>query len=181
LEYNETRHTTIHDLGGIQQTEKPFESLTGIYEIESLFRWKTIYLTAQGLLEIAAYVEQYRDRLEQEAINSTPSLPTDRYYVQRLTPTEYRVRERMKEGLNGPHDPSVEVFKNRRNEASIYYTAYSFAGRMNEQQRELDERYGHWVRHAITSEIVQNEHGSYRLTYFNKGEANDFDPFRGLE
>ena len=67
----------------------------------------------------------------------------DRYYVQRLTEEVFLIRERLfADGGPGPDDRLVRSFGNRDD-------AYMYAGSLNEKQRKLDEKYGHWVQHAI--------------------------------
>jgi hypothetical protein len=150
MEYSEERHIAIQDLGTVLQEKDPFESLEGIYAVRSLFKWKTLYLTAQGMLELAAYIERNRAKLEQEASRSIISLPDDRYYVQALSATNYLVRERLEVGQQTPDDPVVKEFGDKRPRA------YAFAGHLNNYQRQLDARYGHWVRHAAISREAQD-------------------------
>ena len=67
----------------------------------------------------------------------------DRYYVQRLTEQVFLIRERLSaDGGPGPDDRLVRSFGNRDD-------AYTFVGRINDRQRQLDEHYGHWAQHAI--------------------------------
>jgi len=65
----------------------------------------------------------------------------DRYYVQRLTEEVYVIREcKSTDGEPGPDDHIVRSFK-------IRHDADRYAKSVNDQQRKLDEDYGHWVHH----------------------------------
>lgn len=67
----------------------------------------------------------------------------DRYYVQRLTEQVFLVRERTSsEGEARADDRIVRSF-DVRHDANLYVES------MNEQQRMLDEQYGHWAQHAL--------------------------------
>lgn len=67
----------------------------------------------------------------------------NRYYVQRLTEQVFLIRERLSsEGEPGLDDHIVRSFAFREE-------AYRYADKINEKQRELDERYGHWTQRAI--------------------------------
>ncbi len=153
------RHITIQDLEGSQRKEDSFESLQGLYTINSIFQWKTLAITAQGMLEIADYVEQNRARLAQEAARPIISLPEDRYYIEQVSATEYQVRERLEASLNSPYDPVIRLFGNQSAGRKLRYQAYAFAGHLNAYQSQLDEAYGPWIRHAALVKTVQNEHG----------------------
>lgn len=76
--------------------------------------------------------------------NSTNSLlAEDRYYVQFLTPQVSLVRERVSTDQgSGLGDRLVRSFELRQD-------AYMYASTLNDAQRKLDERYGHWVQNAI--------------------------------
>jgi len=67
----------------------------------------------------------------------------DRYYVQRLTEHVFLIRERLSASAGPkPNDRHIRSFDNHRD-------AYLYASNMNEIQRKLDERYGHWAQHAV--------------------------------
>lgn len=67
----------------------------------------------------------------------------DRYYVQRLTEQVFLVRERMSvDGAPGPDDRIVRSF-------NVRHDAYMYVSSVNDEQRKLDEQYGHWAQHAI--------------------------------
>jgi hypothetical protein len=65
---SETRQAQVRDLGAASPEAEEHTLLwPGIYAIDSLYSKETLQVPAQGLLEIAAYVEQNRAKLEQEA------------------------------------------------------------------------------------------------------------------
>jgi hypothetical protein len=69
----------------------------------------------------------------------------DRYYVQRLTEQVFLIRERMSaDGEPGPGDRLVRSF-------DVRHDAYLYAESVNDRQRKLDERYGHWMQDAIAA------------------------------
>ena len=73
----------------------------------------------------------------------------DRYYVQRLTEQVFLVRERLSaDGEPGPGDRIVRAFDFR-------HDAYLYAESVNDRQRKLDERYGHWMQDAIAAKVRQ--------------------------
>lgn len=68
---------------------------------------------------------------------------SDRYYVQPLTDQIFLVRERKSEESEpGPDDKMIRSF-------SVRHDAYSYVNTINNEQRKLDEHYGHWVQQAI--------------------------------
>ncbi|HET8912489.1 MAG TPA: hypothetical protein VFN23_13540 [Ktedonobacteraceae bacterium] len=68
---------------------------------------------------------------------------SDRYYVQPLTDQIFLIRERLsEEGEPGPDDHLVRSF-------SVRHDAYAYVNSVNDEQRKLDEHYGHWVQQAI--------------------------------
>jgi len=64
----ETWQAQVRDLG-VASPEAQGDTLLspGIYAIDSLYDGEVLLVPAQGLLEIAAYVERNRAKLEQEA------------------------------------------------------------------------------------------------------------------
>lgn len=67
----------------------------------------------------------------------------DRYYVQPLTEQIFLIRERASaDDEPGPDDHLVRSF-------SIRHDAYMYVSTINNQQRELDERFGHWVQQPV--------------------------------
>lgn len=64
----ETWQAQVYDLGVASPGSEGHQLLwPGIYAIDSLYDGETLRVPAQGLLEIAAYIEQNRTKLEQEA------------------------------------------------------------------------------------------------------------------
>jgi len=73
--------------------------------------------------------------------NKGIGMMADRYYVQHLTEQVYLIREcKSTDGEPGPDDHIVRSFK-------IRHDADMYARSVNNQQRKLDEQYGHWVQH----------------------------------
>ncbi len=69
----------------------------------------------------------------------------DRYYVQRLTEQVFLVRERVSaDGESGSDDRIVRAF-------DVRHDAYLYTESVNDMQRKLDERYGHWMQDAIAA------------------------------
>jgi hypothetical protein len=70
--------------------------------------------------------------------------PIMRYYVQRISEQLFSVRERQAyRDKTGPNDRIVhDDFTDRE-------SAHYYANAMNDLQRQLDERYGRWTKHAV--------------------------------
>lgn len=67
----------------------------------------------------------------------------DRYYVQTLTTHIFLIRERVSADKEpGPDDRLVKSF-------DFHQDAVLYANNVNEEQRKLDEHYGHWIQSAI--------------------------------
>jgi len=65
----------------------------------------------------------------------------DRYYVQRLSEQIFLVRERISvDSEPGPNDRLVKSF-------DVRHDAYMYVDNVNDQQRKLDEQYGHWTQY----------------------------------
>ncbi len=65
----------------------------------------------------------------------------DRYYVQRLSEQIFLVRERISaDSEPGPNDRLVKSF-------DVRHDAYMYVDHVNDQQRKLDEQYGHWTQY----------------------------------
>ena len=63
-----TWQARVADLGKPNPEKQGREFLQpGIYSIQSMYELSTLAISAKGLLEIAEYVEQNRDKLKQEA------------------------------------------------------------------------------------------------------------------
>lgn len=107
----------------------------------------------QALIEAGQQVEAllpdkdaWHPQIKVSAVRGTGD---DRYYVFHQTANNYQVRERQIEGQSGPDDPLIRPFGADRDSAHYY------ARSMNEQQRQLDQRYGRWTKHAATPEVTQ--------------------------
>ena len=67
----------------------------------------------------------------------------DRYYVQHLARDVFLIRQRLsQDGDPGPDDRVIRAF-------SILHDAEMYVRTVNATQRELDERFGHWVQDAV--------------------------------
>lgn len=150
MEHLKRRHTAIQDIKSTEQGEEPRGSSEGLYEIHSFFENKTVLITARGMLEIAAYVERNRAKIQQEAVKSAILSPTERYYIQRVTETMYYVKERREMGQNRTDDSVVKAFEGKG------LQAYAFTKQLNELQTQFDIRYGHWTKQAAFSETISH-------------------------
>lgn len=121
------------------------------------------------MLEIAAYVEHNRPKLEQEAVESITLSPNDRYYVQQSNMGVYLVKERLESGQDKPDDSVVNEYYDSLYQASL------FARQLNEYQLQLDTRYGRWMRHTITPETLAYK---YRFSTIEIPPLPDVAPFR---
>ncbi len=97
--------------------------------------------------------EQWKAEIDVSAVRGMGEL---RYYVRRVTPTQFEVHERQLEYQNradipaGIHDTDPLIRSFGADQESAHY----YAQRMSELQNELDKRHGRWTQHAVTAEIT---------------------------
>ena len=90
--------------------------------------------------------EQWMPEIEVSAVRG---IGDDRYYVQRQGAC-FLVRERQLAYQLGPDNPGTHTSDLLIRSFDQREDAHQYARSMNEVQRELDKRYGRWVRHAVT-------------------------------
>ncbi len=95
--------------------------------------------------------DQWHPEIEVSAVRG---LDDNRYYVHRQSPKGCLVRERQLEYQVGPDQPVSHPSDQIIRSFDDRDDAHTYTRSMNEVQRELDKRYGRWVKHAMTPEIT---------------------------
>jgi hypothetical protein len=122
-----------------------------VIEIEATDLEQAIGAADQQVSLLLPERELWKPQIEVSAVRG---IGDNRYYVHRQSPSGYLVRERQLEYQAGSDQPVshasdqiIRSFDNRDD-------AHTYIRPMNEVQRELDKRYGRWVKHAITPQIT---------------------------